>query len=215
MRGRGKRNHSPENAQDGVRSYSCSCCRRRRFSAPPLSAGRKRTREVETTRKQTAAPTSPPTTSLAARASHNALRRTGASPSAPPPAGPASRARNRKIRENGLLSSERPYLHPSSLLPSAPFLKRGERWKALTSFVLFFFFKARLHSPAKTAHLSNYSYLKCPRYFFVQSIFYRFGQLLMKFNPSYQDFPPHSYKIFLLLDTHPCNTKFATNLLWH
>lgn len=128
--------------------------------SPPRRSprGRKRTREFETTRKQTAAPTSPPTTSLAARASHNALRRTGASPSAPPPAGPASHARNRKIRDNGLLSSERPYLHPSSLLPPAPFLKRGERWKALTSFV-FFFFKALLHSPAKTAHLTNYSYL--------------------------------------------------------
>ena len=104
--------------------------------SPPRRSprGRKRTREFQTTRKQTAAPTSPPTTSLAARASHNALRRTGASPSAPPPAGPASHARNRKIRDNGLLSSERPYLHPSSLLPPAPFLKRGERWKALTSF---------------------------------------------------------------------------------
>lgn len=129
--------------------------------SPPRRSprGRKRTREFETTRKQTAAPTSPPTTSLAARASHNALRRTGASPSAPPPAGPASHARNRKIRDNGLLSSERPYLHPSSLLPPAPFLKKRRKVEGINFFCFFFFFKALLHSPAKTAHLTNYSYL--------------------------------------------------------
>lgn len=185
--------------------------------SPPRRSprGRKRTREFETTRKQTAAPTSPPTTSLAARASHSALRRTGASPSAPPSAGTASHARNRKRREKGLLSSERPYLlHPSSLLPP-PTPKKRRKVEGINFFLSLFFFKARLHSPAKTAHLNNYSYLKCPRYFFVQSIFYRSGQLLMKFNPSYQEFPPHSYNIFSLPYTHPCNTKFATNLLWH
>lgn len=100
-----------------------------------------------------------------------------------------------------------------SFPPPTP--KKRRKVEGINFFLSLFFFKARLHSPAKTAHLNNYSYLKCPRYFFVQSIFYRSGQLLMKFNPSYQEFPPHSYNIFSLPYTHPCNTKFATNLLWH
>lgn len=62
--------------------------------------GGKRAREFETTRTQTVAPTSPPTTSsVAGPNSHNALRCTGTSPSAPPRAGPTSLAPPPENRE--------------------------------------------------------------------------------------------------------------------